>query len=293
MIRRRAIPAVEPRAGTPRPARRKARSARGYALPLVVMVTMVVITIVAAMLSRQVTQSVIVAREAEAVRDWHFSRGVREIIDQWLKSKASSSVRDLLATDGRAFDLVIDDDTRVSLYLADAQGSLLSSVSGLSSDETLDVVGALDALRSSVGGARFAALKRDVGPPDVSLWTAEPEVLSAIGRAVAGPSGEELARSLEELRRAKDKVTATDLNDIATRLSLPDGKKRALTRMVTGEPSFFRFVLDVRPPHSGQPIARYRGYLLARTVLGRPSAGKPGTPPPRSAFLSWEKVPPR
>jgi len=275
--------------------RRSGAGSRAFALPLVVMVTLVVVVIVAAMLSRQETQSVVVAREVEAVRDWHFSRGVREIIDQWLKNKSTGSVRDLLAADGRAFDLVLDDGTRVSLYLADAQGTLLSTVAGLSTDERLDVVGSLDSLRQNAPPARYTALTRQIGPSEVSLWTAEPEVLNAVSRQAAGPdNGTELARSLEELRRSKERVTMSDIGEIATRLSLPDGKKRALSRMVTPEPSLFRFVLDVKAPNSSQPIARYRGFLLARTALGRSGGtGRPGAPPPRSAFLSWEKVPPR
>lgn len=275
---------------------RRARAGeRAFALPLVVMLTLVVVVIVAAMLGRQGTQGTTVARQAEEVRDWHFSRGVREIVDQWLKNKALNSVRDNLAVDGRAFDLVLDDETRMSFYLLDAQGTLLTTVVGLGAEETLDAVGALDSLRQSVGASEFERMTRQVGPPEVSLWTAPPEVLNAVCRQTVGPEGaDELTRTLIELRQTKDKITPADLNEAATKVSVSEARRRSFLRMIAAEPSFYRFILDVRPPQSSTPVARYTGYLVARSPLQRTGGvGRTATPPPRSAFLSWEKVPPR
>jgi len=269
--------------------------ARAFALPLVVMLTLVVVVLIAAMLGRQSTQSVTVARQAEGVRDWHFSRGVREIIDQWIKNKAAGSIRDTLAVDGRAFDLVFEDDTRISLYLVDAQGTLPTSLTGFSADDTLEIVGALDQLRQSVSPFEYARMTRTAGPAGISIWTAAPEVLGAVCRQIAGPgSGDELARSLIELRQGKEKLTPGDLADLATKASLSDGRRRAFSRLIATEPSLFRFVLEVRPPTGSTPAGRFTGVLMARSVQQQAGAtAKPGAQSVRSAFLSWEKVSPR
>lgn len=266
---------------------------RAFALPLVVMVTLVVVVIIAAMLGRQGAQSASVAREVESVRDWHYSRGVREIIDQWLKNKAATSVKDTLAADGKAFDLVFDDNTRLRLYLADAQGTALASTAGLSGEDAMEAAGVIEQLRQAVSPRELPRYVRASGPVDVSIWTATPEVLKAVSRAVAGPeNGDELARALIELRETKERLTVGDIADAGIKANLSDGRRRALSHMVAAEPSLFKFVLDVLPPTGSTPLSRYTGFLVARSGIARGSSAR-ASPPPRSSFLSWEKVTPR
>lgn len=278
-------------APAPRPARTRERA---FALPLVILLSLVAVVIVTAMLGRQSTQALAVARQTEAVRDWHFSRGVQEIVNAWVRSHATFSTRDLLGADGKAFDLVTDDGTTLSLYMVDAQDTLLTDTTGLTGDEVLDLRAALDNLAHNVSQAELLRLTRKVGPPQVSLWSASPEVLAAVCRQAVGfQAGDACQRALLELRETKQKVFVSDLNDALGALAVNDKAKMAVVRMIAVEPTLFRFALDVRPPQSSTVTVRYTGYLVVRSALGSGNPRTTAASAPRTAFLSWQKLEPR
>lgn len=272
---------------------RRARE-RGFALPMVILISLVAVVLVAAMLGRQSTQGLAVARQVEAVRDWHFSRGVREIVDAWMRSRVTGSFRELLAADGRAFDLSMEDGTQLSLFLVDEQGTLLTDTGGLTADEVIDLRGALEALGQEVPASRLVSMTRRVGPSSVSLWTATPEVIGAVCRQIAGSEGaDECKRTLLDLREKKQRLGMGDIQDAGASAGLNEKHRAALGRMITSEPTLYRFVLDVKASEGAASVARYTGHLVARSTLTRGAGLRTGAAPARSSFLSWEKVQPR
>lgn len=268
---------------------------RAFVLPLVIIMTVVATILIASVLERQGSQQRSLARQAAEYREQHFGKGVREVLDMWLRTQAGRSVRDMLAADGRAMDMELGDGTILRLYLSDVQGSILQDFSGLTGENLTDAAGALSNLTEAVPPSQRVRMVRPIGPAAVSVFTSPMEVLTAVARQVVGSQlADDCVRQLVELR---DKAGASqqDLSEVAVALGLDDAQRRGLERMFAVEPTFFRVRLDAFASGVAAgpgPISRYEAYaIIPRPGQQRPSQAN--AVQRRTLILGWRKLEPR
>lgn len=284
---------TEPQARTP-PLIAGPRRARAFALPLVVLLSLVAAVLIAAMLDRQGAQRATVARAGDEYRRTHFARGVVEVVDTWMSYQGGKPLHDLLGADGKALDLDLADGSVLSVYFRDAQGALLRDLSGLSPEDRADLKGAMEILAGAVEPARLSQVTRGFGPPSISLRTAPEEVLAAVCRQVAGSTKcDALLSALQEARQ-KARPTVQDLTQAAVSSDLDDVQRKVLSRLISTDCGFYRLTLDARGPGVGPdspPIERYGAYALPRSVGGgRVRNTSAGNVQRRTQIVGWERV---
>ena len=265
---------------------------KAFVLPLVIIMSVVMTILIVTVLERQGSQQLSLARQAREYRELHFGRGVREVLDMWMRSQASKSVRDALGTDGKALDIQLADGTTLSLFLSDVQGSLLGDTSGLIGEDLQDLSGSQANLVDSVSTYQRALLVRPIGPISVSVMTAPVEVLTAVARQVVGSQyADDLVRGLLELRD-KPHAQQSDLSELETTLSLSDQQKRSVERMFAVEPTFFRlrlFAYAAGASSLSAPIARYEAFAIIPRP-GQQRGSLANEVKRRSTILGWKRL---
>lgn len=269
-------------------------AARGFALPLVILLSLVATILVSVMLERQGAQRITIARAGDEYKQTHFARGVSEVVDTWLSYQGAKPLRDLLSRDGKAMDLELGDGSVLSVFMRDVQGLLLTDTSGLTPDDAADLRGALENLAESVPRQELSRFTRRFGPPAVSVLSAPGEVLAAIAHQVAGAqNADALLQALLEIRD-KPRPNAQDLNQAAITAELDDSQRKVFTRLVVVDSAFFRMVVDTHGPNAGpdsRPNARYGAYVLPRSATGpRTRATAVGGVQRRSQIVGWERI---
>lgn len=277
------------RANPNSPCRAARVHSRGFALPLVIMLALVASVLIAAMLDRQSGQRLTIAREVRSYQDIHFGRGVREILDQWIRSAANRSIRDLLAADGKAMDIELGDGTTIEVHMYDAQASLLINPAGLNPDDAADLGAIYESLRETSAAADLQRLTRRQGPASISILTAPVELLTALSHQIGGgQSGDECFRELLALRD-KPSPAPKDIADLAATLNLEERQRQTLLRLCVVDPTYYRVILEARAANAApdaRPIARYEAYI----GVNRPGLRAGGGLTKNTNFLSWRKL---
>ncbi len=273
---------------------------RAFALPLVLAIVILGTFIMMAVLERYSGQRLIIEKQLDAYQDHHISRGVREAVDAWAgaasagapqrpatgEQPAVKTIQDYLGPEGHAFDLAPKDGAPVSVYMHEAQGTLLADFSGLSGQELQAAAGALAALEevapSTINPTKYT---RKEGPLAVSVRSATPTVLSAICRSALGPTkGREFAEELIRVRQQPD-FDATKLNEAYQRTGVNGEDAAKLQMLLTASPGLWLVVAEM--DGSNNSIVRYRGLTTVRGSMAarnRQNGNRPGQ------FLSWERV---
>lgn len=231
---------------------------RAFALPLVVILSMVATMGIAVMLERQGQQTLSTIRHMRWTQDRHLERGVREVAGAWLTG-ASRRLNDIAQNGGHALDLTMADGRTIRLDIEDAQGSILSTFEGVAENELPFAESAYEAILLRAPNAQtLDGWTRTVGPAAISAMTAPEEVLTAaaatfIGdgqasamardivlareEALAGLGGSQwlrqiLAEYVTELedRRTMQRLFVSEANLWRIRISVLDGRDR-LTSM--------------------------------------------------------------
>jgi hypothetical protein len=243
---------------------------RGFALGIVLLLSVVASVLVGVMLERQLTQSLMVQRQVDRISNHHFERGMAEVLDQWIRSLGARDLREALGEDGLAFALETESGARLSFFLFDGQGTALSDVAGLSGDQRATAVGILARLTKSSGND-LASLTRPVGPVAVCAATASEEVLTAvIGSAAADEGAAALASALVSARD-QGKIEPAQLKKLIDDSTFENDEKERLHAVLLATPSLWRFAIV---PDSNKPEGervRYVGWALAGA--SRESAG--------------------
>lgn len=273
----------------PAPAARVFR--RAFALPVVLLLSLVVGVTLAVMLERQGSQTLLIARQSAAVREMHFSRGLREIVDAFLSDNSRRPLRTALGTGGYAGEFLLADGTSIRLTLQDAQGSALSEFTGLWGTE----LAAARELLEHTGGrpdSDVAGETRRVGPVSVSVLSAPIDLLGSVCEWVSSSKRDGLLETLIELRDDP----ATDgqaLRKIAKAQSLDDEESDRLNQALTAAPRLWRAVIEVRGRGmmTGQDgFARYQALLLIpSTDIRTASPGAQSLWGRRTSVLSWSR----
>ena len=263
-------------------------SRRGFALPLVLIVLVALVTGVAVMLTRSGADFRTSARRIEAYRAEHVARGVRELLDASLRSLRPEQ---LVAAGNPALwreVLVVsfDDGTLIRASLRERQGSVLTEfgqLSGTALDEAARIAAALgEATEPEAGLLGVGTRTRVVGPTDISLWTSPEPVLAAVGEAVSRDArlGAEFAREIVA-KRQEGQVSRSTIAQAATSAGFPATQHADLFRLVTDRPVLWEVLVTVESGVGGSVL----GERLAGGIGGRDAPRGEAPPPTRYLAL--------
>ena len=267
------------------------RSRRGYVMPLVILVMVVVGLFISLMMTRDRAQSRTVQRQIEAYQIHHGVMGIWAVFEAWSANKTTDTISELLDEDGFAFSIEPGDSTRIDLHLADGQGLPRGQVAGLSESQALDVQAVLQALIEEVGPQNAPSYTRDVGPWQVSVRTAPPVVL----RAIASGLIEDRDRAQTFADVLIDRATEEDFGREALNLAMADAgletaERSKVSRLVTVEPTLYEARITMWGTGVQAGLGLIRHYRSSVSIRPRGSNMSSG-PRPSAPFLEWEEWP--
>jgi hypothetical protein len=265
------------------------RSPRAFALPLVIVLSLVAGVMTAVILNRQSVESLTSQRELDGYRARHLERGIREVVGQWTDTLVGQNIQNMLEDDGHALDIQMADGTSVSIYLFDGQGSLLTDPMGLSENDRTELGGILDQLAQITNDKPDPMSLRPVGPIPVSLKSAPPEVLQAIAQHVGARRPQQFADLISRARAASTTgdISDGDLQTVLNQMELEPTARQLLNSLVTLKPTLLAIVIDVYEPNASEPSRRYGG----RLDLSSTTTSTAGMIQSLGKFLSWEELP--
>jgi hypothetical protein len=264
---------------------------RGFAMPIVIILALVVTIMAAVMLERQGAQRLSVQRQLNLYRDHHFQRGVREVAGAWTDSLGGQPIDKMIDTDGHALDIELADGGHLSVYLFDAQGSTRSDPRGLNEEEKADAGGVYEQVLAISDGKPNAMWFRPVGPVKICVASAPREILEAVANYASdgGRAGKRFADELIDTRERQD-LTQADIQTACSAAGLNAEQIQVLNRLVVLKAELWAMVIDVYEAgrSSNSPVARYMG----RFVPPGAQSGGPGTSlQTLGKFLTWEELP--
>lgn len=266
---------------------------RGFAMPVVVILTLVAGVAIAVLLERHAMQSFGAARRGQHYRDYHVGRGIKEAVTAWLTfaGGGSISLENALDSEGRAFELRLTDGEPgrgVEVFLFEAQGRPLGEFAGLSKESAALGSEILKRLREKIGEDELRRVVRRDGPLAVSVNHAKPEVLRAVIEAATdgGPGSAGLA---DDIVRARS-VEPLDEKKIAELLGNSEitvERRARVTQVLTSKPVLWRVVAVSN--RGRETEVRYEG--LAVLSRGGVAAGdRLSAVQHPSSMISWERV---
>lgn len=263
---------------------------RAFALPLVVVLSMVATMAIAILLERQGQQSLATIRHLRWTQDRHLERGVREVAGSWLTS-ASRRLNEIAKQGGHALDLRMDDGRTIRLDIQDAQGSVLSVFDGVPENELPFARGAYDSIMMAASDPETLELwTRTVGPAAISAVSAPEEVLAAAAAPMIGESQAlSMARDIVLAREAAADSPGTQwLRRIIAEYMTEMEDRRTMQRLLVAGPDLWRIrvtVLDQR----GRIGSMYEAvvHVDGREIRQRADSG---AFTPLGPFLLWRRL---
>lgn len=257
---------------------------RGYILVVVLLLTLVVGLMAGVGLKRQAAQSLTVARQADAYRDHHATKGMQEAIGAWVRTMSRTNVADALGDNGHAFDIQLPDGSVIAIHVFDGQGLALADLGGVPAATQENAGKVLKNLALTVEDYEFDRLVRPGGPSEISVMSAPQEVLRAVLLTAMPPDRVDvtLTRILEQ-RRASDGFQRADLNTIGAEANLTQDERAVLNGLLTFDPELWWVTAVARHSIRGT-TARYGGLVVIRAGRTRTNQDPSGT------FLSWEDL---
>lgn len=250
---------------------------RGYAMPMVVLLSLVAGLMVAVMVERQSAQRLTSERRIDGYRDHHAERGVRELADTWLKSITVNALAELVE-DGEKhlLDIGLDDERTLSLHVSEAQGGILADTRGLSEQDLREARSILRAAGAS------EVERRAIGPVAISGRSAGEDAIRAVALAVI--DNEDLADQFvgEFLRHRRRQLTDGSVASVANTIGVESDQRVMLARLIVATPSLFRVRAELT---GGSREVSYEGFAL----LG-PGSARSGRVSRDSSFLSWSRT---
>ena len=272
----------------------RSTSAKGddaFVMPMVILLMVVVGLSVSLSLRRLSTQQLVVNRQINAYYEHHSGRGLQEAIGAWLRQQNGRELDEVLeAGTGKAMDITLADESVVSIYLFDAQGTMLADLSSVSNAQVNELGLALQNLSESVGPREYERLTRPFGPSAISVHSAPIEVLQAAATTVASNTGLRLANDLVLRRESGDKITRQALVEASTTAGLSSEQRAGILRMFVTDISIWGVVVEVRGGRGlsrGRLLARYGGVTMIRSNSGRRNSGNVME---IGAFYTWKDL---
>lgn len=282
------------------------RARRGFALPLVILLTLVVSLAVGVLMQRNGAGYLAARRQADGYIKSHAGLGIREMVSRWLTS-VRGRLADSLESDGFAFSLELPGDQHIDVYMDDAQGSALARADAHTGRrrEIIEMMNAyLDLLeygptatagpgQKPVPQPRPVAegelpLRRMYGPSEISLKTAPREVLEALAAAVADPKKTQIIA--DTILRNRDgesgdgsRVQSVDEVTRALReVGVDNEAIREITAMLVTTPKLYMVTAELRGAND-RLLDKARGLLEVNEGNNDPFNMN-------GPFLTWETV---
>lgn len=266
---------------------------RGFTLPMVVMVLLIVGMLLMLLTQRMVDHALATKRQTEAYVFHHVSLGIQEAVEAWVDSNGRRSLAESLGDDGSAFELVVEGGQRVRVRFRDAQGTALGELSGLRENQAGLAAGVMVSLVEALGPERAEQLVRSDGPISVSVGSAPEPVLMAVVASVTG--GNRSADLVGQLVRARETTILTEeaLTGMIDAAGLEPDQANALRQMLTATPQLWEVVAEAEPlPGSvltGKRI-RYGGLAQLSAQSRTRSPQERISLERRSRFIRWREL---
>jgi len=258
---------------------------RAFALPVVLMVSLALATLITVLLDRFGSQTRSVSGIVRSYESYHAGKGLHQLFEAWLRNSNSARLSGKLGENGLALTAQLSEGLTpyansaetVKLYLADGQGAILAEPGSLPAEDValaqaiinaakdLDAAGGTTASSSGSGDAAEGAIaRRQFGPIAVSLKSATPRTLRA---AVSGATaGEKVDEIVAELLKARDdlNVASTAVSEIANKAGLTGDARANLLKVITVDPTMWTITADVSADRliGGGLLMRYKGTAL-------------------------------
>lgn len=268
-----------------------ARRRGGFVLPLVLMFALTSTILIAMMIERVTAGRRAAARQIEAYRETHASKGVQELMDAWLRSIPGRNIQSMIPREGPALRLELADGTAAEVTLTDGQSRLLSAGTGPVNAEQAVI---LKGLERRVGAADLPGMLRSFGPRSVSVNTAPVEVLAAIIDAFTDDDlGDRVAAQLVELRRGQP-IEQQDLDKIVMGYGVAAEQWQRMESWLTANPNVWRIEVTRSEASPGPGVPGATDTFAGYAVLGQgrgPGAGFDASSiwSSRTAIREWRR----
>ncbi len=260
-------------------------------MPMIILLMVVVGLSISLSLRRLSAQQLLVARQVSAYYEHHSGRGLQEAIGAWLRQQNGRELDEVLEPNtGKAMDITLSDGSIVSIYLFDAQGTMLSDLSSVGANQVEEVALSLKILADSVNNAEYMQLTRPFGPSGVSVHTAPEPVMRAIGETIAEGKGIRFAEDIKLIRDSGERITRQMLVESATRAGVNSEQRAAILRMFSTDVQIWGVVVEVRGGRGiskGRLLARYGGVTRIRSNTGRRATSNAME---IGAFYTWKDL---
>lgn len=266
--------------------------ARGFAMPVALIIVLLVGVVTSLMFERQAAQRRVIERQLWWYQEHHARFGVQEVVDAWMTQIPSNlRIEDALGENGHAADLVLPDGSVAVLFLHEGQGSLLTDLTALSASDQEFCQRLLDQLTLVEEGRAKPQNRRGVGPAQVSVNSASLDVLRAVCRAVLDESrGEMLAREIDAERAKRGILDSPNaLSEAMSRVQVSPEERVVVLRALTTRASLYYLIVELQRGRDGVRLARYGGYIPMsdRRRTGQAEDQVWGR---RTAFLTWDDL---
>lgn len=265
---------------------------RGYALPLVFLLSLVVAMVLSLAIERNTAKVHNVQRQLDSYREHHAAKGLQEAISAWLTRQNARSITEALEADGHALDLILPDRTIVAVYLRDGQGTILDPLAASASDyeQAVSLRQRLQLLcRDS--SVPYEGFERPLGPFAVSVNSADPLVIQAVAEELVGiDRAREMVNKILERRTADGTLERQDLLAVGTEMGLETNVRNQLLSFFTVTPEMWYVTIELRGGPGGashRVWARYGGLVPVRNTSNRSASGAWEQP---GVFLTWEDL---
>lgn len=262
---------------------------RAFALPLVVILSMVATMAIAIMLERQGQQTRATIRQMRWTQDRHLERGVREVAGAWLVG-ASRRLNEIAKGGGHALDLTADGGRTIRIDIEDAQGSILADFDGVSEAELPFAQSAYESILGRASDEALERFTRPVGPVAISAMTAPEEVMgAALAPMIGDGQASAMARDIVLAREDADTSRGTQwLRRIIADYAPEMEDRRTMQRLLVGEPNLWRLRISVQDGR-GRLGSMYEALVEVdgREVRQRADSG---AFTPLGPFLLWRRL---
>jgi len=240
-------------------------------------------------------QRVSAHRLLDSYQEHQAARGLQEIISQWLTTIRGQDLSESLGEDGEAFRLRLADGSSVRVRLHEAQGRVLTNLSGLGPDDADLVLEVVRSMSESMEPEELSTWVRSVGPLAISAQTAPAEAIKAVVAAVVpGREGRALAETIaDELlaQRRSGPIPRGRVAELSNEGGASNDQRIRLTQLITADPVLWWITVDLfdRGPSgpASPPRVTYGGYVTFSASGQGAGVGRPA-----GRFLTWQRMGP-
>lgn len=262
---------------------------RGYALPLVFLLSLVVAFMLSLAIERNTAQVHNARRQLDGYRQHHVAKGLQEAISAWLTKQNARTITDAITEDGHAIDLILPDNSIVAVYMRDGQGTFLDPQAASSADyqNALGLRQRMELLCQD-SGLDPDVFQRPLGPFAISVNSASPLVIQAVGEQLLGPDGaSDLVNKILERRSQQGTLDRQAILGIGTEMELDTNTRNQLLSFFTASPEMWYVTIELYGGTGGRTmLARYGGLVPVRSA-NRTTTGAWEQP---GVFLTWEEL---